>query len=55
MQRILTVEQMREADRFTIENLGVSEKDLVIRAGQAVADEIKKRFFGIFIRSTSNI
>lgn len=46
MQRILTVEQMREADRFTIENLGVSEKDLVIRAGQAVADEIKKRFFG---------
>ena len=46
MERILTVEQMRQADEFTIEKLGVSKDELVLRAGTAVADQIKKRFLG---------
>ena len=46
MERILTIEQMRSADAFTIENLGVSEEILVERAGYAVADVIKSRFLG---------
>ena len=46
MERILTVEQMRHADEYTIHNLGVSQEELVNRAGRAVADEIMKRFIG---------
>lgn len=46
MQRILTAEQMRLADKFTIEQLGVSQLELVERAGKAVYDEIVKRFKG---------
>lgn len=46
MERILTSAQMRSADRYTIELLGVSEETLVERAGAAVADEIIKRFRG---------
>ena len=46
MERILTTAQMRAADKYTIEKLGVSEKDLVERAGSCVADEIIKRFKG---------
>ena len=43
MERILTAQQMRQADKFTIEKLGVSEDELVLRAGTAVAEQIKKR------------
>ena len=46
MERILTAAQMRDADKFTIEKLGVSEDELVSRAGLCVADEIMKRFHG---------
>ncbi len=46
MERILTVEQMRTADAYTINGLGVLQSDLVQRAGKAVADEILKRFYG---------
>ena len=46
MERILTTEQMRSADRFTIDKLGVLEQTLVERAGEAVANEILKRFKG---------
>lgn len=46
MQRILSAEQMRLADKYTIETLGVSQDELVLRAGTAVAEEIKSRFFG---------
>ena len=46
MERILTVCQMRGADKFTIEKLGVSHEELVDRAGTAVAETIKGRFFG---------
>ena len=46
MERVLTVEQMRVADSYTIEKLGVMQSDLVERAGRAVADEILKRFYG---------
>ena len=46
MERILSAEQMRRADKFTIENLGVPEDVLVERAGGAVSDVIKKRFKG---------
>ena len=46
MQRILSVAQMRAADRYTIEKLGVPERTLMERAGEAVAEEIRKRFKG---------
>ena len=46
MQRVLSAKQMREADYYTISRLGVSEEILVQRAGQAVAEEITKRFLG---------
>lgn len=46
MERILTASQMREADKFTIETLGIPEVELIDRAGSAVADEIIKRFKG---------
>ena len=46
MERILTTEQIRLADEYTIKTLGVPEEILVERAGKCVADEIKKRFFG---------
>ncbi len=46
MERILTAKQMRQADKFTIENLGVSENVLIERAGAALAEEIIKRFHG---------
>ena len=46
MERILTTEQMRNADAYTIEKLGVSQEILVERAGAAVAEEIIKRFPG---------
>ena len=46
MERILTTEQMRAADRYTIDVLGISEEELVNRAGLAIAEEIKKRFRG---------
>ncbi len=46
MERILTVEQMRAADEFTISSLGISGEILTERAAAAVADEIKKRLYG---------
>ena len=46
MERVLTSAQMRQADEYTINQLGVSEQTLVIRAGTAVAEVIKKRFKG---------
>lgn len=46
MERILSVKQMRLADAYTIEKLGVPEQVLVERAGNAVAEEIVKRFKG---------
>ncbi len=46
MERILSAEQMRFADNYSIDRLGISFEELVTRAGKAVADEILKRFFG---------
>ena len=46
MERILSAQEMRLADEFTINNLGVSEDVLVERAGRAVAEEIINRFHG---------
>ncbi|MDY6367752.1 MAG: NAD(P)H-hydrate dehydratase [Clostridia bacterium] len=46
MERILTSAQMRAADRYTIDVLGVSEEILIERAGKAVSDEIVKKFPG---------
>ncbi len=46
MERLLTAEQMRIADEYTINKLGVPGDVLVERAGVAVAEEITKRFFG---------
>lgn len=46
MERILSVAQMRAADEYTINTLGVSSEILINRAGEAVAQEILKRFKG---------
>lgn len=46
MERILTVKQMTDMDKFTIEKLGISSEVLIERAGVAIADEIIKRFPG---------
>lgn len=46
MERILSVEQMRAADAFTIEKLGFTAETLTERAGAAVAQEIIKRLKG---------
>ena len=46
MERVLSVYQMQQADKFTIEKLGIGEDELVKRAGEAVADVIKKYYFG---------
>ena len=44
MERILTSSQMQNADKYTIEKLGVSQDTLVKRAGRAVYEEITKRY-----------
>ncbi|MBE5757048.1 MAG: NAD(P)H-hydrate dehydratase [Clostridiales bacterium] len=44
--RVLTVENMRKADEYTINVLGISSSILVERAGNAVTEEILKRFAG---------
>ncbi len=46
MERILSTAQMKRADRYTIDSLGVPEDVLIERAGKAVAAEIKKKFAG---------
>ena len=46
MERVLSTAQMRLADSFTINELGIPESVLVERAGTAVADEIIQRFRG---------
>lgn len=46
MERILSSLQMKTADRYTIDTLGVDEDLLIERAGRAVADEIISRFKG---------
>ena len=46
MERILSVTEMRAADEYTINTLGVAEDELVFRAGKAVADEIIRRYHG---------
>ena len=46
MERVLTVEEMRRADEYTVNKFGVSSEILVERAGAAVAEEIAKKFKG---------
>ncbi len=46
MNRVLSCKQMRDADLFTIETLGILSSELVERAGTAVAEEIFSRFKG---------
>lgn len=46
MDRVLSVEQVREADRTTIEKLGIPETDLIERAGDAIVNVILSRFKG---------
>jgi NAD(P)H-hydrate epimerase len=46
MERILSVMQMKNADDFTINKLGISSEELVLRAGSVVANEILSRFRG---------
>lgn len=42
MQKILTSAQMRAADKYTIEELGVPSSVLMERAGAAIAGEAEK-------------
>lgn len=46
MERILTSAQMRDADRYTVEHLGVSEDILIERAASVLLEEIVKKFRG---------
>lgn len=46
MERVLTAEQMRGADKYTVERLGISSEELVNRAGNALFEEIDKLFLG---------
>ncbi len=46
MRRILTVAEMRESDRYTIDRLGIPEDELIRRAGEALASAIEKKFRG---------
>ncbi len=46
MERVLTAEQMRNADEYTIKKLGVPEEVLVERAGTALYEEIIARYKG---------
>lgn len=46
MERILSAQQMRMADEYTINTLKIPQEDLVYRAGNAVANEIIERFKG---------
>ncbi len=46
MERILSANQMRRADEYTINTLGVLSEELVLRAGTAVASEIIQRLKG---------
>ena len=40
-EKVLSVKEMREADRYTIENF-IDSKELMYRAGKAVFDNIGK-------------
>lgn len=42
MERILTASEIKKADDYTINTLGIPEEELIIAAGKAVAEEIKK-------------
>jgi len=42
MERLLTNAQMRSADEYTINKLGVSSQTLMCRAGICIAEEVKK-------------
>lgn len=46
MERILTSEEMKRADEYTIKDLKIPESALIERAGEAVFEEIIKRFKG---------
>lgn len=46
MIRVLTANQMKESDKFTIENLGIPSEVLIERAGEALFSEITSRFKG---------
>lgn len=43
MQKILTCAQMRAADKYTIEEMGVPSSELMERAGEAIANEAEKQ------------
>ncbi len=46
MERLLTAKEMRVADEYTINKLGIPHDALIERAGVALTEEITKRFFG---------
>src|SRR5262245_59555966 len=45
--RVLNTEQMREADRRTIEDLGIPARTLMERAGQQVAAVVVRELAGV--------
>lgn len=46
MNRVLSVEQMRFADKYTIENLNIPKEVLVERAGEALANVVIEKYKG---------
>ena len=47
-EKVLSVQEMREADRYTIENY-IDRKELMYRAGKAVFDELYKNVRNVAI------
>lgn len=47
MDKVLTNAQMRECDRHTIRNLGISSGQLMKNAGKSIADEVEKVAFSL--------
>lgn len=46
MDRVLNVEQIRNADKYTIESIGIPETELIERAGKAIVDVLLAKFKG---------
>ena len=53
MERVLTSDEMREADRYTINTLKISSETLMSRAGVALADEVETTLNSLNSKSVS--
>ena len=53
MERVLTSDEMREADSYTINVLKISSETLMNRAGVALADEVETTLNSLNLKSVS--